>query len=78
MRVLNKKYWRPELQIRLLDNEPTHPYGYIPKDIYVDERATWCKENLPNDQWYAYRDLGWKIFAFKDEADIVAFKLRWK
>ena len=77
MRVLNKKHWSPELQIRLLDNEPT-TYGYGPKDVYIDERVTWCKENMPSGQWFAYREYGWKIFAFTQTNDLLAFKLRWK
>ena len=66
------------MQIKLLDNEPTNPVGYIIKDIYVDERVTWCKENIPRDQWCAYRDCGWKIFSFKELADLTAFILKWK
>ena len=76
MRVLNKQHWTPALQVRLLDNEPT-TYYMQPVDAYIDERVTWCKQNLPKGLWYAYREFGWKIFAFKADADLTAFKLRW-
>lgn len=78
MRVLNKKHWPSALQIRVVDNTPSSPPGWT--NTYVDKRETWCKENLPKDQWYVYKDdyTSWKIFAFKDVHDLTAFTLIWK
>ena len=76
MRVLNKKHW--PVNIRVLDTEPSNPYGYLIQGIYADDRVTWCTDNLPKGQWYAYAEHGWKTFAFKEKEDLTAFKLRWK
>ncbi len=77
MRVLNKKIWPSALQLHLIDNKPSFPSTYV--NEYVDERTTWCKENLPKNSWFAYENnwTGKKTFAFIDENDVLMFKLRY-
>ena len=77
MRILNKKHW--PLQVRVTNDttdQSTWSDAYTP--VETDKRAIWCKQNLPKDCWFAFRENVQLIFAFKEKADLTAFTLRWK
>lgn len=64
MRVLNKKYWPYQLEMK-------KEVDYVTD---IDRRNTWCEENLKKNKWKSY---GWnpKTFAFKNAEDATVFKL---
>ena len=65
MRVLNKKHW--PIQIT------THG-----SDDRIDLRDAWCKQTLGrNCTFFVQQWTGVKVFAFKEESDLLMFKIRW-
>lgn len=70
MRILNKELWPYVIEVPIVQN--THAY------IEIDN---WCREvfGLRHKNWYAYnRSDNFRTYAFKEEADLLVFKLRYK
>lgn len=64
MRVLNKKHW--PIQITCKSGNDS------------DLRDTWCKQTLgSNCTFFVQPYTGVKVFAFKEESDLLMFKIRW-
>ena len=65
MRVLNKKHWPIQITMTIVrtGDEP-------------DPRDAWCKKHKCISFTHIYSDR--KVFAFKNEEDLLAFKLTWK
>lgn len=65
MRILKKEIWPFQILVKV-------------EDFSIDE---WCEKTFGRrfDNWYSYNiDVEKRLFAFKEESDIVIFKLRWK
>ena len=77
MRQLNKKVW--PYQIILKDVFERDAAGYICNsrdnggDIY-----RWCNEIIGEKEWYSYFEYNDMIYAFKDEASLLLFKITWR
>lgn len=73
-RVLRKEVWPFQLLVRMDALSTTNS---VEKLLEVEN---WCAEYIGNrfNEWYSY-NLGDKhrIFAFKDEATLLVFKLKW-
>jgi len=65
MRKLKQQVW--PFQIKIMNNGPIKP---------IDD---WCAENLGRrfNEWFSYDWEDKRVYAFKDEATLIVFKLRW-
>jgi hypothetical protein len=65
VRVLNKKIWPYQIHLKIDNN------------LLIEE---WCVDaiGLRTIRWYNYYTYDRVIYSFKDQADLLAFKLRWK
>jgi hypothetical protein len=73
VRHLKKDIWPYQIFIKL-------EFGWITSVEELTSIDTWCTQNVGNRfrEWYSYNlDGGTKIYAFKDEATLLVFKLRW-
>lgn len=72
MRVLNKKYWPFQSEIK-----NAHRLKPDEVEVLVVERRNWCRENIGGRSWLNVGPVG-STFAFKEADDLLAFKLRWQ
>jgi hypothetical protein len=70
VRVLKKELWPYQISIPLREWGPDH----------APEK--WCKEHVGRrfKEWYSWKDKQERtwMFAFKDEATLLVFKLAWR
>lgn len=55
------------------------PYQTSVKSVNEESIDDWCIENIGRRfrEWYGYTHTNGKVYAFKDEATLIVFKLRW-
>lgn len=79
MRYLNKKVWPYQIELKDI-LEPIQNGPYMVCDNRIGKIEDWCKQHIGKRHvdWYSFSFKYNMIYTFKDEGDMLIFKITWR